>query len=175
MALVTLPADALSSASHTAPPRPPPRPPWDYGRCSTRLSPSSAIGGSYIYAFLIGGLRGEVPRARFIGLMISCETDGYESKPSSKGRSHTYRGEAAQLQAAENGQNSIRRPANHSVRHVPDNLIKEEPSTGGMGCNKISHKNIRWGCPWKINLYRDLKEISMVIVKLRINISHIWD
>ena len=44
-----------------------------------------------------------------------------------------YRGEAAQLQAAENGENSIRRPTNHSVTHAPDNLIKEEPSAGGVG------------------------------------------
>ena len=71
---------------------------------------------------------------RFIGFIDSCEFDGHDSqakqqekKPNKDG------GEAAQLQAAENGENSIRRTTNNSVRHAPDNLIKEKPSAGGAG------------------------------------------
>ena len=74
-------------------------------------------------------MEGPCVRPRFIGLMISCEIDGYESKPSSKGRSRKQ-GRSRIVQAAENGENSIRRPTDYSVRHAPDNLIKEEPSTG---------------------------------------------
>ena len=49
------------------------------------------------------------------------------SKPSSKRRSR-IKTEAAQLQVAENGENSIRRTTNNSVRHAPDNLIKRSPA-----------------------------------------------
>ena len=58
-----------------------------------------------------------------------CETDGHE-----------------ELQAAENGENSIRRPTNYSMRHAPDNLIKEEPSAGGVGEGLVVESAVEAGC-----------------------------
>ena len=72
-------------------------------------------------------------------------------KPSSKGRSRITTGEKPHSYRRQRvGENSIRRPTNYRMRRAPDNLIKEEPSTGGVGeglisCNKISRENIS-GC-----------------------------
>ena len=41
------------------------------------------------------------------------------------------------VHVAENGENSIRRSANDSVGHAPDNLIKEESGAGGAGKSLI--------------------------------------
>ena len=70
----------------------------------------------------------------FYGFIGSCERDEHSRQAKQQEeKPNEYGGKVAQLQAAENGENSIRRSANDSVGHAPDNLIKEESGAGGAG------------------------------------------
>ena len=58
--------------------------------------------------------------------LLFCETDGHESKPSSKGRSRITTGEKPHSYRRQRTERTASEDPLTIVRHAPDNLIKEQ-------------------------------------------------